>query len=156
MLVAPIVRHVSAELNQSLGTQFCPFSLAHCRTPAMPGCDVAGKLRFAARVAREVSERRGSGAIEPRRWTRARIGGPAFRRPALLDGVRGVLLARDAADATARGSEVLTFAFAVAGLVAAMRAARRRDRFLAASLNDRDEALVFVALSRLLGGLLLF
>ena len=47
MLVAPIVRHVSAELNQSLGTQF-PFSLAHCRTPAMPGCDVAGKLRFAA------------------------------------------------------------------------------------------------------------
>ena len=54
------------------------------------------------------------------------------------------------------GLEVLTFAFAVAGLAAAMRAAWRRHQFLGASLNDWDEALAFVALSRLLGGLLLF
>ncbi len=52
--------------------------------------------------------------------------------------------------------KILAFAFAIAGLIAALRAARRREKFLGACLNDWDEALAFVALSRLLDGFLLW
>ncbi len=46
MLAAPLIRAATAELNQSLGTQF-PFSLAHCHVPATPGCDMRAPPRFA-------------------------------------------------------------------------------------------------------------
>ena len=50
MLAAPVVRLATAGLTHSLGMRF-PFSLAHCRVAATPGCDMNAPMHFAAGTA---------------------------------------------------------------------------------------------------------
>ena len=38
MIISPIIRQTTAELNRSLGTTW-PFAFAHCRVVTTPGCD---------------------------------------------------------------------------------------------------------------------